>query len=111
MIQINIEMPKDCNACPFSVHYNSGGAHGFYCSLSSTREHRWGKANDDGFKFDDCPISAVENKMQVLDKIRAEILKPYEGFELGDGFRDGYITAMVKVLDIIDKHKSESEEV
>lgn len=77
MIQINIEMPKDCNACPFSVHYDSGGAHGFYCSLSNSREHRWGEANDDGFKFADCPISVVKNKTQVLDKIRAEIKEWY----------------------------------
>jgi len=73
MIRVNIEMPKDCNTCRFSVHYNSGGAHGFYCSLSNNPEHRWGEANDDGFKFADCPISVVEYNTQVFDKIRAEI--------------------------------------
>jgi hypothetical protein len=45
-----------------------------------------------------------------LDKIRAEILrKSYGGFELGEGFRDGYNTAMVRVLNILDKYKTESE--
>ncbi len=51
------------------------------------------------------PVNPQEPKMDVLDKIRAEILKisSYEGFELG-GFKDGYRVAMVNVLDIIDKY-------
>jgi hypothetical protein len=44
----------------------------------------------------------------ILDKIRAEI-KSYGGFELGEGFRDGYNTAMVRVLNILDKYRAESE--
>lgn len=111
MIQINIEMPKDCNNCPFAVHYDSGGAHGFYCSLSNSREHRWGKANDDGFKFADCPISVVDHKMQVLDNIRAEIQEERkvenipEDVEMWD-----YIRALDRTLSIIDKYRAESEE-
>lgn len=104
MIQINIEMPKDCNACPFSVHYDSGGAHGFYCSLSKVQEHRWGEANDDGFKFADCPISVVENKTQVIDKIRAEIEQEitYKPMEMWD-----YRMGLTKALEIINKCKAE----
>ena len=47
----------------------------------------------------------------VLDKIRAEILKisSYKGYELGC-VRDGYRIAMVNVLNIIDKHKAENED-
>lgn len=104
MIQINIEMPKDCNNCPFAVHYDSGGAHGFYCSLSNSNEHRWGEANDDGFKFADCPISAVENKMQVLDKIRAEIERLHYHPKL-DFIKNDDVVDMT--LDIIDKYKAE----
>jgi hypothetical protein len=49
-------------------------------------------------------------KVDIFDKIRAEILrKSYGGFELGEGFMDGYNTAMVRVLNILDKYKSESE--
>lgn len=60
--------------------------------------------------FDDLDFLTDEEKIvvinNVLDKIRTEILKPYGGFELGDGFRNGYDTAMVKVLNIIDKYKA-----
>lgn len=107
MIQVNIKMPKDCNACPFAVHYNSGGAHGFYCSLSNIQEHRWGEANDDGFKFDDCPISAVEHKNPVLDKIKAEIEQElsYKPMEMWD-----YRMGLAKALEIIVKYKKESED-
>lgn len=49
----------------------------------------------------------------VLDNIRVEILKisSYNGFELG-GFKDGYTSAMARVLKIIDnyKYKAESED-
>ncbi len=58
------------------------------------------------FLTDEEKIVVINN---VLGKIRAEILKPYSGFELGDGFRDGYNTAMVKVLNIINKYKAKSE--
>jgi hypothetical protein len=50
----------------------------------------------------------VSEQEPVLDKIRAEI-KSYGGFELGEGFRDGYNTAMVRVLNILDKYKTETE--
>lgn len=48
---------------------------------------------------------------EVLDKIRAEILKisSYKGYELG-GVKDGYRIAIVNVLNIIDKYKRESED-
>lgn len=53
--------------------------------------------------------AALEQE-SILDEIRAEILrKSYGGFELGEGFRDGYNTAMIRVLNILDKYKSESE--
>ena len=53
---------------------------------------------------------AEKIRKMLLDEIRAEILRnSYGGFELGEGFRDGYNTAMVRVLNILDKHKSESE--
>lgn len=52
-----------------------------------------------------------DGKSDVLDKLRVEILrKSYGGFELGEVFRDGYNTAMVRVLNILDKYKSESED-
>lgn len=106
MIQVNIKLPKDCNTCPFVVHYHSGGARGFYCSLSNIQEHRWGEANDDGFKFADCPISAVEYKMSVLDKIKAEIEQmPSE--LTNDGRR---MIRRGSVFRIIDKYRTEMEE-
>lgn len=87
--------------------------------------HRWSKVIRDTveeMKQEQEPIkpmveidlySVIKQKYierEVLDKIRAEILrKSYGGFELGEGFRDGYNTAMVRVLNILDKYKSESE--
>lgn len=51
-----------------------------------------------------------DGKNEVLKEIRDEILRrPYKGFEIG-GFKDGYITAMVVVLDVIDKYKTGSED-
>jgi len=107
MIRVNIEMPKDCNTCPFAVHYDSGGAYGFYCSLSNNPEYRWGEANDDGFKFADCPISVVEYNTQVLDKIRAEIEQLHHHPKL-DFINTDKVVDMA--LEIIDKYKAESEE-
>ena len=53
----------------------------------------------------------TENDLGVLDKIRAEILgiSSDEGYELGN-VKDGYRIAMVNVLNIIDKYKTESED-
>lgn len=46
----------------------------------------------------------------VLNEIRAEILKisSYNGFELG-GFKDGYTSAMARILKIIDNYKCKTE--
>ena len=65
---------------------------------------RWFDKDSDDLDFLTDEEKAIIAK-EVADNIRAEILGyEYTGFELG-GFKDGFDTAMVKVLNIIDNYR------
>ena len=108
MIQLNFGMPRDCNICPLVRHYDFGDTHGFYCLLATPREFRCEEADNDGFKFANCPISVVDDNMKVLEKIKKEIeahaypiIHGVNNHELG--------MTLYGILQVIDKYMTESE--
>lgn len=77
-------------------------------SIENRVRHAFNQGYDLGFK--DGKEKAKPQEQEVIDKIRAEILRisSYGGYELG-GYKDGYLNAMANVLSIIDKHTIGSE--
>ena len=73
-------------------------------SIENRVRHAFNQGYDLGFK--DGKEKAKPQEQEVIDKIRAEILRisSYGGYELG-----GYNNAMANVLSIIDKHTIGSE--
>ena len=120
MIQIDIDIPKDCNGCPFAV---TGNGEYFFCCFDVEKEVDM----DSDYRRKDCPLKEVSQEPtdkiftkadidaivkainkgwelrinEVLDKIRAEI---------DNALSDGMIHKKT-VLGIIDKYRSESEEI
>ncbi len=77
-------------------------------SIENRVRHAFNQGYDLGFKTG--KEKAKPQEQEVIDKIRAEILRisSYGGYELG-GYKDGYLNAMANVLSIIDKHTIGSE--
>lgn len=103
MIQIDMDIPKDCNGCPFAV---TGNGEYFFCCFDVEKEVDM----DSDYRRKDCPLKEVSQE-PVLDKIKAEILEnaftvvnPYNTYK--------YINVLDlrSIEKIIDKYKAESEE-
>ena len=89
MIQIDMEMPKNCLDC--TLRYQS------FCSVDGHHEPHLEKER--------CPLKVTPQE-PILDKIRVEIendwqLKKYPSSPFSCGLR--------RAIEIIDKYKAESE--
>ena len=100
MIQIDMNIPKTCDDCPFHI-YHSGKN---YVCVATPLFYPMNLANYKDGRKDFCPLIEVVQE-PVLDKIRAEIEQ--------DAFKDVSGSKFIfvnRVNQIIDKYKAESED-
>lgn len=102
MIQIDIDMPKTCDDCPFHV-YHSGKNH---VCVATPLFYPMNLANYKDGRKDFCPLKEVSQE-PIIDKIRAEIEEITRKYPITWDYACGLNVA----LRIIDKYKGESEEL
>ena len=119
MIQIDIDIPKTCDDCPFHI-YHSGKD---YVCVATPLFYPMNLANYKDGRKDFCPLKEVSQE-PILDKIRAEINKNIEQEDFARSvfinkekdYRKanqctGNLQAYEKVLDVIDNLLKENGDV
>lgn len=105
MIQIDMEMPKTCDDCPFHI-YHSGKN---YVCVATPLFYPMNLANYKGGRKDFCPLKEVSQE-PVLNKIRAEILEnAFKVVNPNNTYKYINVLDLESIEKIIDKYKAESE--
>ena len=76
MIQIDIDMPKNCMCCPFP----SVGTDFYYCHCPGVEERAYDFAQAESIP-DDCPLHEVSNNSPELDKENGELISRQDAIE------------------------------
>lgn len=110
MIQIDMDIPKDCNGCPFAV---TGNGEYFFCCFDVEKEVDM----DSDYRRKDCPLKEVSQE-PVLNKIREQMKDYLRGVEItlevlveNDPLRpkmEGAKSTLEECLELIDKAESEA---
>lgn len=103
MIQIDIDIPKTCDDCPFHIYHSDKN----YVCVATPLFYPMNLANYKGGRKDFCPLKEVPQE-PVLNKIRAEIEQRSYGVA-NDSVIQGMKYERSAVLKILDKYKSETE--
>ena len=112
MIQIDMEMPKTCDDCPFHI-YHSGKN---YVCVATPLFYPMNLANYKDGRKDFCPLKEVSQE-PVLNKIREQMKDYLRGVEItlevlieNDPLRpkmEGAKSTLEECLELIDKAESE----
>ena len=98
MIQIDIDIPKTCDDCPFHI-YHSGKD---YVCVATPLFYPMNLANYKDGRKDFCPLKEVSQE-PILDKIN-ELIEPlrHSSCEMTN--------IEWQILQVVDKYKAESED-